>query len=183
MIIGIDIDDVITNSSELIMEYAKKHFKTDDVELINNILNAKTIEGELLDFYYKYLPEMMSKYSLKENVKEVLDRLKLKGHEIIIITARGYTVQAGLIEITNDYFNRHNLIFDEIIFKTKDKKKICIEKNIDIMIDDSISVLESLKDANTKPLLFVSICNKDCITNFDKVSTWLELEKYINSNG
>lgn len=134
MIIGLDIDDTMTNSSELIMEYAKKFFKTTDEKLINNILHAKKIDGELLDFYYKYLPEMMETYSLKENVKEVIDRLRLKGCKIIIITARGHTVQAGLIDITNKYLQKHGIFADEIIFKAADKLDICLEKNIDVMI-------------------------------------------------
>ncbi len=180
MNIGLDIDDTMTNSSELITEYAKKYFNSDDMNLINSILNAKKIEGKLLDFYYEYLPEMMSIYKLKDNVKEVIDRLRSKGHKIIVITARGYTVQVGIAEITKEYFKRHQIVVDDIIFRSVDKTEPCIKNNINIMIDDSISVLEKLKENNIKPLLFNSVTNKDFNTNIDRVNNWLELEEYLD---
>jgi uncharacterized HAD superfamily protein len=178
--IGLDIDDTMTNSSDLIIEYAKKYFESDDINLINNILNSKEIEGKLLDFYREYLPEMMRIYDLKDNVKEVIDRLRSKGNKIIIITARGYTIEAGLIEITKEYFEKHQIVVDEMVFQAIEKTEACIKNNIDIMIDDSISVLEKLKETNTNTLLFDSANNKDYKTNIDRVNNWLELEEYLN---
>ena len=118
MVIGIDIDDTITNSSELIMEYAKRFFESDDINIVNDILRAPKIEGKLLEFYHKYLPEMIERYTVKENAVEVINRLKENGFKIIIITARGYTITQGNLDIiTIDYFNKHGIMADEIIFK------------------------------------------------------------------
>lgn len=181
MVIGIDIDDTITNSSELIIEYAKKYFKTNERDTINNILNVPKIEGEVLTFYSKYLSEMVERYTVKDNAVEVIKRLREKGYKIVIITARGHTViQDNLELITTNYFKKHGIEVDEIIFKTKNKKEICIEKNIKIMVDDSISVLESLKDTKTTPVLFNSVFNEDISTDIKRVDNWLELEKYIS---
>jgi uncharacterized HAD superfamily protein len=182
MVIGLDIDDTITNSSELVMEYAKKYFNSTNEDYTNSILHAETIDGELLDFYYKYLLELMKNYTLKENVKDVIDRLKLKGHKIIVITARAYTVQAGLIEITIDYFEKHNIVVDKMIFKSIDKLNACLENKVDIMVDDSISVLNTLKNTNIKTLLFSSVNNKNQETDLIRINSWLELEKYIDNN-
>ena len=87
MIIGLDVDDTMTNTSELLIEYAEKHFNNSDKNLIRSILNPKMADKEIYDFYCKHLQEIMMKYTLKENCKEVIDRLRLKGHKIIIITA------------------------------------------------------------------------------------------------
>lgn len=181
MVIGIDIDDTITNSSELIIEYAKKHFKSDDIDIINNILNVSKIDGELLQFYSKYLSEMIERYTVKDNAAKVIKRLREKGYKVVIITARGHTVTQDNLELmTTNYFNKHGIEVDEIIFRTKNKKEICIEKNIKIMVDDSINVLESLNDTNITPVLFNSIFNKDINTDIKRVDNWLELEKYIS---
>lgn len=180
MTIGLDIDDTMTNSSELIEKYAKDYFSSYNLELINSILHAKVIEGELLDFYNIYLPEMMEKYQLKDYVKEVIDRLRAQGHKVIIITARGYTVQKGLIDITKEYLKKHDIKFDDIVFRAFDKSDICLKYNVDIMIDDSISVLEKVKNNGIKTLLFTSVNNQKIHTNIDRVDNWLDLEKYIN---
>ena len=50
MTIGLDIDDTITESSELIVNYVKKHFNVDDINIVNEILSG-VIEGELHNIY------------------------------------------------------------------------------------------------------------------------------------
>lgn len=180
MTIGIDIDDTMTNSSELIMEYAKKYFRSDDDDFINDILRSSKIDNQLESFYNEYLPEMISKYTLKDNVRDVIGRLKSNGHKIIIITARGYTIKKDLEKITHDYFERHDLSVDKMIFMARDKLDSCIENKVDLMIDDSITVLNNIRASGIRTLLFTSICNKNIQTDLDRVESWLELEKYIN---
>lgn len=181
MNIGLDIDDTMTNTSELKIEYFKKHFNIDDMNILIDMLNPGKIDGELLDFFKNNLLEMSKRYTLKDNVKEVIDRLRLKGHKIFIITARAYTFVDGVIEATEEYLERHNIYFDNITYKAKDKRNACIENKIDIMVDDSIGVLEELKRCNIKTLLFNSMVNENKKTDFDRVSNWIELENYINS--
>ena len=181
MIIGIDIDDVITDTSELMKVYAKKHFKSDDIDLINRILHGKRESDRIDSFYRKYLPEMMRNYKIKDNVKEVIDRLRLDGNKIIIITTRGLTKGLSQMKITKEYFKRHKIEVDKIIFKEREKVGACIKHKLDIMIDDSVFVLEKLNGTNTKQLLFSSISNKNYKHNFAKVSNWLELEQYITN--
>lgn len=180
MTIGIDIDDTMTNSTELMLEYAKNYFKEADNKKLIEIINSK-IEGDLYNFYSKYLAEMMSKYKLKNNVVEVINRLREKGHKIVIITARGRTIKEGLIEVTKDYFNRNNIIVDEIVFRCADKSNVCIKYKIDLMIDDSISVLDKVNSCGIKTLLFTSIVNKNEKTNIKRIDDWIKLEKYIDN--
>ena len=188
MVIGIDIDDVITDSSELIMEYAKKYLKSDDINLINNLLHGNDVNDELMNFYSNYLLKIQANYKLKENVKEVIDRLKLDGHKIVIITARGTgkahpsLLKLDQISVATKYLKKHQINYDKIIFRARDKREVCIENNLDFLIDDSVVVLESIKDTNVKPVFFNSISNKAIKTDFHTVSSWLEIEEYINNN-
>lgn len=181
MRIGLDIDDTITESSELQIMYAKKHFNVDDADIVRKILSGE-VKDELFNFYNINLGNMVANYCLKANAKEVINRLRKNGHEIIIITARGYTeFNDNIAKITEDYFNKHDIKFDKIVFNKLDKKAACIENKIDIMIDDSISVLESIKSLGIKALLFNSASNKGVKANIDRVDNWLELENYINN--
>lgn len=179
MTIGIDIDDTMTNTSESYIKYAKRYFNSTDIVLINNILHGTNITSEMMDFYDKYLLEILSKVSLKENVKEVIDELREKGHKIILISARG-KVRAGQIKVTRDYLKKFNIKVDKIIFKSIDKLNACIENNIDLIIDDSVKVLEDLKNNGIGVLLFSSISNKTFKTDIKRVNNWIELEEYID---
>jgi hypothetical protein len=171
----------MTDTSELYVEYAKMYFNSDDIDLINNILHGNNLTNEMIDFYDKYLFEILSKVSLKENVKEVIDRLRLNNHQIILLTARGYKVKNGQIGVTRNYLKNHKIIVDKIIFKTRDKVNACIENKIDLMIDDSVKVLEDLDNNGINTLLFSTISNKKHQTDLVRVGNWLDLESYIDN--
>ena len=145
MTIGVDIDDTITNSHELIIKYAKEYFCTDDMVFINNIFHVAKIDNELFSFYDKYIVKMINEYTLKDNIKEVIERLSEKGHNVIIITARFYTPFDGVIEATKNYFKKHKFNVDKIVFRDKSKVKACKENKVDLMIDDSIEIVKKLK--------------------------------------
>ncbi len=180
MTIGLDIDDTITESSELIVNYVKKHFN-DDINIVSEILGGK-IEGELLRFYDIHLGEMVASYKLKDNVKEVIDRLRKNGHKVVIITTRGFTkTKDDIPGITRKYFKKHDINVDKIVFNKLHKEVACVTNKIDLMVDDSISTLEKIKSKGIKVLLFNSMSNKKSITSLNRVDNWLELESYINS--
>jgi len=181
MTIGLDIDDTITESSKLQIEYVKKHFNVDDANIVKEILGGE-IKGELLRFYEAHLGEMVANYELKANAKEVVDRLRKNGHKIVIITARGYTkTKNDIMKITEEYFKKHHINVDKIIFNKLYKEDASLENKIDLMIDDSINTLEKIRARGIKTLLFTSISNKDIITDINRVDNWLELENYINN--
>jgi acid phosphatase class B len=180
MNIGLDIDDTMTNTSELKIEYFKKHFNVDDMNKLMDMLNPSKIDGELSDFFEKNLLEMTKSYTLKDNVKEVIDRLRSKGHKIFIITARGCRIDGGIVEETKKYLDKNGIAYDKIILKLRDKTSTCIENNIDIMVDDSINILEDLRNNNIKVILYDSIINEKIDTDIDRVNNWIELENYIN---
>ncbi|MGI6330035.1 MAG: 5' nucleotidase, NT5C type [Bacilli bacterium] len=181
MKIGIDIDDTMTKTSELIIKYAKEYFKSDELNEINQRLYSLKYNKELRIFLSNYLPIMMKEYQLKDDVKEVINRLRERGHKIFIITTRAHTIKKGLKQITKEYFKKHQIKVDKIIFGTVEKGETCFNHQIDIMIDDNIKMLDQVKEKGIKTLLFTSINNINSKTNHRRVNSWLELEEYLNN--
>lgn len=66
---------------------------------------------------------------------------------------------------------------DDVI--TNNKAQICLDNEIDIMIDDSIEHCEDVKNTGIKSILFTSNVNKETYTIVERVDSWLDLEKKI----
>ena len=71
--------------------------------------------------------------------------------------------------------------YTKIIFNAIDKAKLCLENNIDLMIDDSTEHCEEVNNIGVKSILFTTNVNKNIDTKIERVSNWIELEKTINN--
>ena len=80
MNIGIDIDNTLTDSYELVDEYLIKYYK----DYLDR--NEKMIAWELL--YKEHSNEFGNKIPIKQGAKEVISKLHDEGFRIIFITAR-----------------------------------------------------------------------------------------------
>ena len=177
---GIDIDDTITNTTEKILEYAKKLNlldKASGVDLVN--FKQERLE-EYRGFLEKYIDEVLDSCTVKENAVYVINNLKSQGNKIYIITARNDCYSKNTIDITTKFLERNNILYDDIIFNQESKKEICEKKKIDYMIDDNISIYNSLVGTKTKPILF----EKDLTKNLDvvKVNNWLDVMNLIGGD-
>ena len=177
MRIGIDIDDTITETSSLI----------EQIIYDNNIYNVSSDFDSYSDIELKTyddiirenIDNIMKNCPIKKDAIEVLKYIKDMGHEIYIITARDNYYSPNVFDITVSFLKEHGIIYDKLIFNCKEKKVVCIDSKIDIMLDDRGSFIESLKDTNTKGILFSSIHNEkyDC----DRVNNWLEFKEIIDN--
>ena len=160
MIIGIDIDDTITNTTDKINEYLSKH--------VGKKRSEMSIEA-YREFARKYTIEIHKNVSLKKDAKEVIDYLRSIGYKIYIITLRGIEDNPRIVENTLEYLKNNNINYDKIFFKVYQKGLFCKENNISLMIDDY--------DRNIN----------DCIVNSVKylqfgkdVSSWKEIKNMID---
>lgn len=176
MRIGIDIDDTIANTAVFFDRVIKEKNIT---ELKGDYYNNTIEELKKYDLIVKdYIDEVLKSCTVKENCSGVIKRLKQKGHDIYIISARSNYFSPNVYDITLDFLKNNNIIYDELLFGYESKRNICIEKCIDIMIDDNIKVYESLKDTNIKTILFSTSHNQN--SDALRVNNWLELEKIID---
>lgn len=180
MKIGIDVDDVLTNSSEKIREYLGRYEKSGDGEkYIVEVMKGEIPTENIKKFWDKYINEILKMVTVKENAINVINRLLENGHQIIFITSRGEKRFAGSEETTLQYLKNHDISYTDIIFNSFSKQIDCQKNNIDIMIDDSIRNCEAVQESGIRAIVFTSEINKNMETNVERVESWLELEKKI----
>ncbi len=134
MIIGIDIDDTITKTTELYKEIALKEYPK---------YKGRIPDGKYTEFRAKYGEYIRKNVLLKEDVLEVLNYIKSKGHQIYIVTLRGIDGEY-IIEETKSYLKENKIPYDKIIGGAINKGKVAKENNIDLFIEDRSEVIKDL---------------------------------------
>jgi uncharacterized HAD superfamily protein len=185
MRLGIDIDDVVTNTSEAIGELIT-HESNPQVlkELQQNmkeIMKGNISNLDVLAFCSENYVKVYQMVKMKENAKEVIQRLLSKGDEIYFITARGERMGffKGAEDVTLNFLRENDVKYNDIIFGAMDKAAVCLENKIDLFIDDSVEHCEDVSKAGVRSIVFTSSVNKDIPTTIERVNNWLELEKKI----
>lgn len=184
MKIGIDIDDTITNSWEHYIPIYSQLFNVSIDELKKSTPYYESIKGKCtLEEYYNYMlpiyDAVTPNITLKENVKETIDKLYELGHQVIFITSRGKD-HTDPYQASKNYLDKHNIKYDKIIVDSKDKGKVCQEEQIDLFIDDSIKHCKSVSSKGIDVILFGTNYNKQ-IKEFKRIETWDEIYEYIKS--
>lgn len=183
MKIGIDIDDVITNTSEKIEEYVVKDINRQKLqEHMKEIMKGNPSEPEVISFCMENYLRVFEKVKPKDNASKVIQNLLDKGNEIYLITARGENLEffRGSEKVTEKFLEDNNIKYTKIIFNAVNKAQLCVDNQIDIMIDDSIEHCEDIKNVGIKSIVFTSNVNKNTSTTVERVNNWLELENKLN---
>lgn len=186
MKIGIDIDNVITNTNEYMIEKAKKYNIENniDTKMKEDAISIKEMfswTDEInKDFENKYLRQMNKEVSCKKNVQEILFKLKEDGNQIILITRRGKEHYPDCREITLEWLKENKILYDKFISDICEKGKKCVEENIDIFIDDEPLHCNQVRNEGIEVLMFTSIFNKK-INKYDRINNWNELYNKIKS--
>lgn len=189
MKIGIDIDNVISNFDDVLLEEYMKH----DKELRNTgIINKNTYfrngmfdwsEDEEKDFYTKNIEKFAKKFKSINNSTYYINKLREDGHEIYIITGRDNGEYSNPHQMTVEWLEKYNIIYDKLIltnaYNSKEKADICMENGISIMIDDSSRICKEVDKVGIKALLMDTPYNKQTDT-ITRVQNWQEIYEYIS---
>ena len=185
MILGIDIDDVVTETSLSMVAHAKIHEteicgKGDILDHLSEVMRGEFPTPEVKVYLNHFMAEIMDAAVVKENAVEVLCRLKEKGHKLVYITARGEKKYPGSTEVTENMLKENRIPCDGMVYNSYDKLQDCMDNGVELMIDDSVKNCTDIAKGGIPTLLFTSIVNKDAETDLPRVATWLELEKYVD---
>lgn len=187
MRIGIDIDDTISNTNDLLIEAALEFDRTNfegkgfkdksNFKFTDMFYWTEEMKNQFCTMMYeKIIPEV----PLKPHAKEVINRLKDEGNEIYIITARSFDDYSDPVKISKMWLERNGIRYNKLFAGIKNKGIICKENNVDIFIDDLPSNCRSVELYGIKTLLFDSDFNKDVI-DFKRVERWEEVYNIIKS--
>lgn len=105
--------------------------------------------------FVKSFVELTKKSNVMPGAKEVIEKIQKMGAEIILVTARGYEPNednAGMIEIAKEKLEADNFHFSKYYFKMLNKSQICLDENVDFIIDDSPDVCQETINNNIKTI-------------------------------
>ncbi len=193
MKIGIDIDDTIADSYEVIFAYAQDYTinqlgKSAKVQEItakhHSYVNAmhqwtETEEKHFWDTYYGEIIQKIKPFTL---AVETIQKLKKEGHEIIIVTARWPEEKWDVEKITLEWLKENKIEYNEIVLNANNKAKIALEQKLDILIDDSFQNCQEVTKVGMKTYMMETRTNKGLeAQNIKRVYSWPDIYNQINS--
>ena len=188
MVLGIDIDDTICSTNELIIEEADKY----DKEILGGSgVKDETAyeftrmmgwpEGMKGQFFGDRLEHIMSNSPLKPHAREVINKLHDEGVKIIFISFRKDKYLADPYKMTEKWLKDNDIKYDKLYVNTGTKEDECLENNVTLFIDDKESHCEDVSRAGDDVLLFTNAYKKKK-KRFKRVDNWLEIYDYIKEN-
>lgn len=195
MRIGIDIDGVLTDIEQWQLDYGSKfYFEKYGKEIQNNEGYETTdifkVDSKLDDeFWTEYFKDYSTNVDVRKLASEVIQKLKQDGNEIYIITARGsflsHSANVMLFEenknIVLEWLRKNEIEYDKIIFSPEDKLSICLENNIDVMIEDKVDNINKIS-TRIPVICFHAGYNKNCKgNNIFRCYSWYDIYSKISS--
>ena len=178
MRIGIDIDDTICRTTEIVDDYMEKYAKEHKLNVLD-IVNDEELKKQ---FFSEYLPEIFEKAEVKSYVRDSLRRLRNKGNKLFLVTARSDDYVPGLKnveEITSKWLEKNNIKVDGAFYGVYgiDKAKVCIENDLDVMIDDDPYNYHKMIGEGVTCLLYDDREKYNLRDNY--ATSWLEVEDLV----
>jgi uncharacterized HAD superfamily protein len=146
--IGIDMDGVIVDTINYaaaeLSKYLGREVKPDEVA--HDLGKIENI-GQL---FTEYGERLLCSLAPKELAAESINGLA-QDHDVYIISARFYIHY----ESTLQWLKKHGIKVDKVIFtEGKGKADVCMEKGIDVFIEDSVKNALELADHGIKVILY-----------------------------
>lgn len=179
MKIAIDIDDTIfdTRSVQEVYwkEYVNKNKITKFTEELPEDINVNWNEPIFNDFWDTYRLALAADLPIIKDTSECIKKLKQKNKIILLSSGPGVN-RDNIKNIIKDRLLQYDISYNEYVPNIKDKGKYMFENNIDILIDDEISNINSALKYDKKGILFNSTKKYDGL----KASDWLEVIELLN---
>lgn len=178
MKIGIDIDDTLVDTKNLLKKYWKEYFLNNPnpnyTEFVPNNINTGWNDKYINIFWDTYRFKMIHP-KFKKNASTVLNKLKKNNHTLCIITSRSKEKYPNIIEDLSVWMKDNNIPIDTIYTDVRNKGTFSKENNIDLLIDDTLNHILEAKNLGIKTILF----NKDNNYKGLKTTSWNKLYTII----
>ena len=192
MRIGIDIDGVLTDVEQWQLDYGSKvMFEKCNKEIVDgnayDFTEVFGIEENLdSDFWRDYLYDYAVNEPARKFANEVTQKLKEDGNDIYIITARFLTEREDeewikMRDTVINWLKKYNIYYDKIIFSPENKLDVCIENNIDVMIEDYSKNINIISQ-KIPVICFDARHNKECAgDNIIRCYSWYDIYAKLKS--
>lgn len=191
MIIGIDIDDTLTNIGTDIniaaYNYAKKLGK--DINDSENLLEAINNNAEFykrkfkfnydeLKYFLKNIQEeITSKAKPRDGVVKIIKKLRSEGHKIYIVTARCTEFHDNPYELSKNWLDKNKIEYDKLIVNAREKATVCTKENIELFIDDQLNNCIEISNVGIKTIRISN--DKTKYENIVTINNWNEIYNFI----
>lgn len=186
MNIGIDIDDTITNSSDVFVKYAQIYNETKN---INYEINKYEIDKNKAfgwsklnenEFQKKYLEKILTEAKPLDDSVKIINKLFNIGYNIIFISSRKDSEVNNVYDLTIKWLKRYNIKYTKLIVNSMNKLNDCISNDIDIFIDDNYENCKLINDySNIKTFLYKTRYNTKM--EFPCFNNWVKIYETITS--
>ena len=192
MVIGLDIDDTITDTFGVMFGYAQKYTieelnKSGEIDYLTAYPNHNYIQtmhhwsrDEEENFFKKYFKEICEETEPFPFAVETINRLKEEGHKIVLITARWDFEDTNVRKITEEWVKKQNIHYDTLVVNAATKLEAAKENNVDVFIDDSFENCKAVASGGIKTFIMDTRCNKGLETpEIQRVFSWPHIEHEI----
>jgi len=188
--IGVDIDGVLNNISDWHFTYGSKYASEKNINrgfnpceyFVKDVFSFT--KEERCEFWNEHMIKLVKTIEIRPFAVEVLEKLKAMGHTIVILSARNNDFLVGeyqgkMFELSVEWLDKNKVPYDEIITDSTSKWQKCIDKKLDVMIEDKAkNILEISKYIPV--LCFDQPHNQDIEgKNIYRVFSWYQIYDYF----
>ena len=186
MKIGIDIDDTVGNTNELLIDlgikFDKEYLRGEGLRDPNayKFVDLFYWDEEDVEKFFLYFikSEGYQMISPKEDAIKYIKKIHDMGVNITFITYRQSRNGMSSYDESKKWLDRYGFCYDKLISDSGDKGIVCERENIDLFIDDSVSQISDCNKHHIKTLLYNTIYNKYA-KNYNRVSSWEEIYNIV----
>ena len=189
MRIGVDIDNVLSNFNDILLNKYIEHDKSingkgivnQDVYIRDMFNWNKEYEEK---FYKENIDYFASLFEPIEGCSKYVKLLKEEGNIIYIISGRDNGEYSNPYKMTIDWLKKYDIVYDKLFlvdaYNSHSKTEICLEYNIDVMIEDKVDNINKIS-SRIPVICFHAGYNKNCIgDNIIRCYSWYDIYSKIN---
>ena len=189
MRIGVDIDNVLSNFNDILLNKYIEHDKSINGKgIVHQDLYIRDMFNWNKEYEEKFYKENIEYFaSLFEPIEECSKYVKLlkeEGNTIYIISGRDNGEYSNPYKMTIDWLKKYDIVYDKLFlvdaYNSHSKTEICLEYNIDVMIDDSKRMCKDIKNNGIRALLMDTPYNRDT-NEFERVNSWKEIYNKLSN--
>ncbi len=191
MIIGIDIDNTITDTREIIIEYVSAYANSNHLSSEFDLTKYNLEEAlpwkidDLGAFRANFLADIYRQVAPKPQALEVIRDLHQE-HDIVLITSRNQ--RNHLVRtVTLEWLDRHQIAYDHLVMNNSEnmhhfnKLAACLDHRIDLMIEDHDG--QALDLSRFFPVILFDYPYNTYLEakNITRVTNWLEVKPIVDN--